>query len=108
MLSILRAENVEQPGHHKHHGKRADPADGRGIALQPVADLEGQIVHIDGPGVGGRGPVEATEDQILVDDRHGRAKAQHHQYSQNRAQARNGHVPEQLPLVGPVDAGRFV
>ena len=33
---------------------RADPADRRGIALAPDADLEGQVLHVDRPGVGRR------------------------------------------------------
>ena len=103
----LGPEDAEQEDHDEHHRDRADHADRGGEALPPQAELERLVVHEDRPGVGRRVAVEAAEDQILVDHRHRRAEAQHDQDHHDRREPRPGHVPEDLPFVGAVDAGGF-
>src|SRR5205085_9243648 len=105
---VPRAEQVEEVEDDPEHRQRPDQADRRGIALVPVADLEGVVPHVDGPGVRRSITVEAAEDDVLVDERERRAEAEHDEDEEDRPQPREGDPPEDPPLAGAVDPRRLV
>ena len=72
----------------------------------PILDaLKRGVPHVDGPGIGRAVAHEPTHDQVLVDDRHRGAEAEHDQHEGDRKQPPKGDGPEHLPLVGAVDSG---